>query len=406
VIDVLAFSAASALSVNREIYRRLAARGWSIELVVPEGMESSGVSRAEGRGASDPPVHRLPLRGSSPRWWRQPGCRALLDDRRPRIVLLEADPGSLQALEIGTWCRSHGAALACQTVENMRRSFLEDLGKRRPARALKSAAVSVLHRCTARAVGSVFVVSEDGRRVMSDAGFERVAKIPIGFDDDLFRPDASQRALVRSRLGLTATTVAYFGRLVPEKGVHLLLEALARVDDPGWQLLLDRFSQYRHPYADLLSRRLVDEPFPARTVFFDAKHEEMPAYMNAADVVVVPSISTESWREQYGRVLPEAMACGRAALVSDSGALPEVAGGAALVFREGDAGDLAEKLSRLLASPELRRDLGARAQARAATSLSVSVQCDLMHHELSRWATPSGIAHPREEAAALVTETA
>jgi len=58
--------------------------------------------------------------------------------------------------------------------------------------------------------------------------------------------------------------------------------------------------------------------------------------MNAADLVVVPSVSTPNWKEQYGRVVPEAMACGKTLIISDSGALPELLDGKGYIFKEGD----------------------------------------------------------------------
>jgi glycosyltransferase involved in cell wall biosynthesis len=70
------------------------------------------------------------------------------------------------------------------------------------------------------------------------------------------------------------------------------------------------------------------------------------------------------WKEQFGRVLIEAMACKVPVIGSDSGAIPEVIGNAGLIFPEGDADALADRLRRLMASPALRLELATRGYAR------------------------------------------
>jgi glycosyltransferase involved in cell wall biosynthesis len=66
--------------------------------------------------------------------------------------------------------------------------------------------------------------------------------------------------------------------------------------------------------------------------------------MNSLDVLVLPSRSRSFWKEQFGRVLIEAMACGVPVIGSSSGEIPNVIGDAGLVFKEGDSAQLCEKL--------------------------------------------------------------
>src|SRR5690606_34667598 len=86
------------------------------------------------------------------------------------------------------------------------------------------------------------------------------------------------------------------------------------------------------------------------------------------DALALPSRSQRDWKEQFGRVLAEAMACGLPCVGSDSGAIPEVMGPGGLVVPEGDALALARALKRLAGSAALRRRLGAAGRARARRS--------------------------------------
>src|SRR5205823_1714690 len=96
---------------------------------------------------------------------------------------------------------------------------------------------------------------------------------------------------------------------------------------------------------------------------------------SSVTVVVVPS----DYGEAFGLVVAEAMACGGCLLASDDGGIPEVIGpngGAGLVFRRGDPGDLRAKLTELLADPARRARMRAAARDRAVRELSLARMVD------------------------------
>jgi glycosyltransferase involved in cell wall biosynthesis len=94
----------------------------------------------------------------------------------------------------------------------------------------------------------------------------------------------------------------------------------------------------------------------------------MAGWMAALDCLVLPSRTTPRWKEQFGRVLVEAMACEVAVVGSDSGEIPRVIGGGGVVFPEGDTAALGRGLEALAGSTELRRRLGAAGRARVLTT--------------------------------------
>ena len=77
-------------------------------------------------------------------------------------------------------------------------------------------------------------------------------------------------------------------------------------------------------------------------------------------MLVLPSRTARGWKEQFGRVLVEAMACGLPVIGSDSGEIPTVIGDAGIVCPEGDAGALAKAIATLTADPARRQELGCR----------------------------------------------
>jgi glycosyltransferase involved in cell wall biosynthesis len=91
----------------------------------------------------------------------------------------------------------------------------------------------------------------------------------------------------------------------------------------------------------------------------------MPGIHNLADIFVLPSLPIRTWQEQFGYVLAESMACGKAIVSTMSGSIPEVVGDAGILVQPNDFVSLAQALEQLLVDADLRRSYGRRARQRA-----------------------------------------
>jgi glycosyltransferase involved in cell wall biosynthesis len=208
-----------------------------------------------------------------------------------------------------------------------------------------------------------------------------LAVIPqFGVDPAIFEPGEKQKDPGR---GFVAGFAG--GRLVPEKGVDLLIEAMVGL--PGvWRLHLGGSG----PDRDRLER-LAHELNVGDRVNFDGQipSTQMPAYYGQLDTLVLPSRTQPNWKEQFGRVLVEAMACGVPVVGSDSGEIPNVIGDAGLVFPEGDVIGLRRHLLHLQQRPELRRELGQRGRQRVLehyTQAQIAAQTVQVYREVMRGA--------------------
>lgn len=168
--------------------------------------------------------------------------------------------------------------------------------------------------------------------------------IPPGVDLTRFRPDAAVRRQTLERLGWSPSdrVVGFLGRFVPEKGVPLLLDALRGAIVP-WRALFVGGG----PLQGALERFALE--YPGRVhIENGVAHDQVPAWLNAMTVLCAPSQTTPGWREQFGRMLIEAMACGVAVAASDSGEMPSVVGDAGIVIPEHDVAAWTQTIDRLL----------------------------------------------------------
>ena len=162
-------------------------------------------------------------------------------------------------------------------------------------------------------------------------------------------------------------TVGYAGGLLPEKGLDVLLDACAGLEG-NWTLSLagsgESESRLRMQAQELGIFNRVE--FRGRLASRD-----MPAFYHSLNVLVLPSLSTAGWQEQFGRVLTEAMACEVPVVVSDSGESRHTAGEAGLVYPERDAEALRSHLAQLQADPALCRRLGRAGRRRVEEQFSM-----------------------------------
>lgn len=174
----------------------------------------------------------------------------------------------------------------------------------------------------------------------------------FGVDPDVFPPRAKREA--------PSFRIGYIGRLVEEKGVDVLLRAVAQLDG-DWELHLLGSGPLRL-HLQTRARELGIAP----RVHFDVPRPsvELPTYYAQLDVLVLPSLTRPNWKEQFGRVLIEAMACAVPVIGSDCGEIPNVIGNAGVIVPENDALALRAQIDALRRDPARRAEFGTRGRAR------------------------------------------
>ncbi|NJK99889.1 MAG: glycosyltransferase family 4 protein [Spirulinaceae cyanobacterium SM2_1_0] len=214
--------------------------------------------------------------------------------------------------------------------------------------------------------------NQDGADILREHGYRGVIAVmpQLGVDETLFQPQPQPELAAQLNLTPDEFVVGFAGRFVAEKGILTLLAALAKLVELPWKLLLLGRGTLRQEIAQQASAAGIGD----RVIFIESvPHDEVPRYINLMSVLVLPSETTANvrtltavgWKEQFGHVLIEAMACQVPTLGSDSGEIPHVIGEAGLIFPEGDAEALSDRLRQLMSNPEQTAQLGRRGYERA-----------------------------------------
>lgn len=247
---------------------------------------------------------------------------------KPDIINIDEEPGSFVALQAVLWKKITGAKLVFKTCENIYRFGRFPL--------------PIIEKLVLKQSDMAIALNTEAKEVLKKKGFEKKIKVvALGIEEKDFKKTNPDNT--RKKLGLDSYTIGYIGRLVPEKSVETLIEAASRLDFE-FQLLIDDWlcdEQYRKKLVILAGKTGILN----RIVFVNPSHDEVYKYFNCIDLLVVPSKTTSNWKEQFGKVVVEAMFLEKQVVVSDSGNLPELAVDQKQVFIEGNASDLAEKIS-------------------------------------------------------------
>ncbi|MDH7515936.1 MAG: glycosyltransferase [Bacteroidota bacterium] len=202
--------------------------------------------------------------------------------------------------------------------------------------------------------------NSDARDILRRKGFAKpIHVLPLlGVDAERFSPGSDPA--FRESLGLRGPVIGFIGRFVQEKGVLDLIDAVARMPAEADLLFVGGGSLER----DMLERAGAHGIAERIRIVPPVRHEEIPHYLRAMDVLVLPSYTVPHWKEQFGQVLVQAMACEVPVVGSRHGEIPNVVGDAGFLFPERDIESLASILARLLASEELRRSMGKKGRMR------------------------------------------
>jgi glycosyltransferase involved in cell wall biosynthesis len=279
-----------------------------------------------------------------------PKLNAIMRRVRPDICHIDEEPYNLATFQAMRLARGVGAKTVVFSWQNVFRRY--------------PLPFSLMEHYVLRRADALLVGNSEAAQVWQYKGYTGpIYLIPqFGVDPAIYyRRDRAVRRERKSvvkyrqarRPSQSALVMGYVGRLVEEKGLELLFLAASKLTGP-WNIQVlgegpdrDRLEKMTQ-WLGIAPRVTFDEKMPST---------HLPHYFSGLDVLVLPSLTRPNWKEQFGRVLIEAMACDVIAVGARSGAIPEVIGDAGLTFTEGSVDELRAQLQRLIDDVALREEL-------------------------------------------------
>lgn len=350
------------VAANRELAHQMALAGrgeWDVTAVAPAHF------RGDLRPIAAEPIYgeactlkTVPMRlDRVPHLtWYGSGTRAILSQPWDVVHCWE-EPFTAAAAQI--------ARLAPRTARLVLASF-QNISKTYPW------PLSAFERSTMTRAAGWIAFGETVQRALADRpGYRDIPSraIPPGVDLQRFRPDSAAGRAIRGRLGWAADAIVigYLGRFVEQKGLDLLIRAIKRCD-AAWHALFVGGGPLE-PSLHAFARR-----HPGRVhVQTAVPHDEVPAWLNAMSMLCAPSQTTARWREQFGRMLIEAMACGVPVIASNSGEMPSVVGDAGTIVGERDEAGWTAAIARLAQDETMRHNLSELGLARVRSRFTWAI---------------------------------
>lgn len=339
-MKIVVISHSAVVALYREKYHYMAAQGIEVHLILPKRWPEGHrkvLAPAAGREKGIV-IHTLTggFFGRVGGYYLR-GLKKIIHTLKPDLVHLEEEPYSLVGLQVLTAVNNVKCKWVFFSLENIYRLYRWPL--------------SWIDRKVLKNCPWAIVASEEACKVLRQRHYQgEITVIPqYGIDPDYFIK--SKDTSVENR---TYFKIGYAGRLLKEKGIETLLLALKGLDQ-DWQLIIIGNGPFRSNLQDLINTLDLNK----RVLVEDSvDYQDMPKVLRQLDILVLPSLTTLTWKEQFGRILIEAMACEVAVVGSSSGEIPHVIGDAGVIFPEKDHLALKESIEQLIENPDLRIKLG------------------------------------------------
>lgn len=311
--------------------------GVHLTLVIPDRWVEFGRPLQQGKSRTQIELKRMKVAFQAvpkANWYLHfyPHMARMLDELSPDVLHLWEEPWSLVASQAAYLCRRRGVSLVLETEQNILRDLPFPFQQ--------------LRRYTLERTDMLVARQKEALDVSRACGYTGPATfVEYVVDQECFRQ--IDRRLAKQMFNVCDFTIGYVGRLVREKGLFTVLDAIKACRKKVNFLMMGSGTA-----SCELRRRIQEFRLEDRVQILDPQPPGRVAiFMNSLSALVLMSETTRTWKEQFGRVIIEAQACGVPVIGSSSGSIPAVIGKGGWIVEEANSQELAELLDDLASNP-------------------------------------------------------
>lgn len=365
-MKLLVVSHACVTPVSQAFYAEIErVTGWNVVLIVPAFWNSEyrsdvAVARLPAfRGI----IHAIPVwkSGNIPLHVYKAALVDLLRKEKPDVIYVNHEPYGLASMQVFLANRvSINVPIGIYGSQNILKNYPM------PIRWLERVVLKWAAFCITLNHPALDILRRKGFRGPSEV-------LPMPIDHSIYQPKPEWAAAKRAELGIRSDefVIGYMGRLVEEKGLQTMFRATVKLHGLHWRCVLVGSGPYEPDLRAVIAELKIEE----QVLFIGfVPHEDAPGWLSLFDVLVLPSESRPNWREQFGRVLIEASACGTAVIGTESGEIGNVlrSTGGGLIVPEADPDALGSEIRELAVNPEHRSELAMRGAAAVRSGYSTT----------------------------------
>ena len=338
-MKILSISHSAILKVNQVFFEHLIQKGHQVRLLVPKKCTAGGLGKDHSVQLNDK-IDMMSLDGlflgNGSLFFFYKNLKKVIKEYKPDVFYLDEEPWSFIALQ---------CLLALRDFPEVRFVFYtkQNIYKKYPI------PFSWIEQKTYQKSQLCFSISQETTDALRKKGYDKeVIELPHAVDFGLFSPLEQVKEE-------THITIGFVGRFISAKGGRELIIAFSNLHKThaNTKLVLIGGGEEKERWMKLTQDLGLEE-----AITFEApyKHDEMKRAYTSFDILAVPSLTTKTWKEQFGRILIEAAACGVPVVASSSGEIPNVVAslGNGLIYSELDLEEFKEKLTELVIHHEKR----------------------------------------------------
>ena len=250
---------------------------------------------------------------------------------KPTDVIIHNDPISLQVITLVILSFINRYSIHCMSNENKIISYPKKIYLQKLPRIIL---LLILNFFIKHKIKNIFCISKQIKKNYDFLGYKKkTILMPLGYDKKIFK-----RKNIKNKIFI----ISYFGRISRDKGIHILIKALEKIEFKFNFFLDIGHIEDKNYFKEILKN--LKKILPSSYVnLINCNHFEIANFMSKSDLVVLPSV----YEEQYGRVIQESVACGSLVIGSRVGAIPEIIKDNDLLFEKNNHKQLAAKINLL-----------------------------------------------------------